>query len=123
VPLKALMLAGTCLWLAQAVILNTGLALPCAALLMPACLAARPTPPGGARGVRGCCARAARWLLLAVASPPVVLVLAAQLLGGSPGSVLWRLAEHAAEWDTLSMQLAFGAYLPCFIVCAAILAA
>jgi hypothetical protein len=123
VPLKALTLAATCLWLAQAVILNTGLALPYAALLVPACLAARPAPPGGALGGRARGTRAARWLLLAAASPPVVVCLASLALGCAPGDVLWRVARHAAEWDTLCAPLAFGAYLPCFLLCAAILAA
>jgi hypothetical protein len=123
VPLKALTLAATCLWLAQGIILNTGLALPYTALLVPACLAARPAPPGGALGGNARAARAARWLLLAAASPPVVVCLAALALECAPGDVLWRVARHAAEWDTLCAALAFGAYLPCFLVCTAILAA
>lgn len=123
VPLKSLMLAATCLWLAQAVILNTGLALPCALLLAPASLAARPAPPGAALSRKGRAARGMRWLLLLAASPPVVVWFAGCALRCSPSDVLWRVACHAAEWDTLCFPLAFGAYLPCILVCAAILSA
>jgi hypothetical protein len=121
--LKALMLAAVTLLLAQATIANTGLAVPCAALLAPACLAARPAPPGVALSLAGRVARAARWGLLVAASPPVLAMLAAHNLGCPPGAVIWRLAEHAAEWDTLCAPLVFGACLPCALLCAAILRA
>jgi len=121
--LKALTLAAVTLILAQAIILNTGLALPCAALLAPACLAARPAPCVASVGLAGRVSRAARWGLLVVASPPALVMLAAHDLGCAPGAVLWRLAEHAAEWDTLCAPLVFGACLPCALLCAAILRA
>ena len=123
IALKALTLAAVTLLLAQVTIANTGLALPCAALLAPACLAARPAPRLAALGPAGRLARAARWGLLIVASPPALAMLAAHDLGCAPGAVVWRLAEHAAEWDTLCAPLVFGACLPCALLCAAILSA
>ncbi len=122
-PLKALALAAIVLALSQALILSPALGLPCAALLVPACLAARPAPPGGAQGAHARSARAARWLLLLAASPPVVLALAAAAMDCAPGEVLWRVAEQSAAWDTLAAPLALRAYLPCFVLLCAILAA
>ena len=121
--LKALTLAAVTLVLAHATIANTGLAMPCAALLAPACLTARPAPPGLALGAAGRLARGARWSLLAIASPLTLAMLAAHALGCGPGEVVWRLAENSAEWQTLGAPLFFGACMPCALLCAMILRA
>ena len=121
--LKSLTLAAVTLVLAHATIANTGLAMPCALLLAPACLTARPAPRGVALGLAGRVARAARWGVWLIASPFALVMLAAYDLGCAPGDAVWRLAKNAAEWDTLCAPLFFGACLPCAMLCTAILRA
>ena len=122
VPLKSLALISTCIWVARAMVVSYGLALPSALLLAPACLAARPSD-SQRRTLRSHAARLLRWALLAAASPPAVLALAAVGLGCRPQQVFWRLAAHTEEWDTLLLPFLCGAYLPCFVLCAAVTAA
>ena len=121
--LKAILLAAVSLLLAQGAIVNTGLTLPCALMLAPACLAAQPAPRAAALSLVGHAARAARWGFVIIASPPVVAMLAAYDIGCTPGEAVWRLAESAAEWGTFAAPLLFGACVPSMLLCATILRA
>ena len=121
--LKAILLSSVSLLLAQGAIVNTGLTLPCALVLAPGCLAAQPAPRAAALSLVGRAARAARWGIVVIASPPVLAMLAAHHIGCTPEEAVWRLAETAAEWDTFATPLLFGACVPCTLLCAAILRA
>jgi len=119
--MKAILLAAVSLLLAKGTIINTGLTLPCALVLAPACLAAQPVPQAAALGLMGRLARAARWGLVIIASPPVFAMLASFDIGCPPREVVWHLAQTAAEWDTLAAPLLFGACLPCTLLCTTIM--
>ena len=121
--LKAIMLAAVSLLLAQGTIINTGLTMPFALALSPACLAAQPDPRATALGRMGHAARAARWGLVIIASPPVLAMLAAYDIACSPDEAIWRFAETAAEWDAQAALLLFGACLPCTLLCTRIMRA
>ena len=116
VPLKILMLLALLLWLARAVAQTYALSLAGALALVPMCLAARPRAPTDSR-----LRTTARWLLLLAASPPVVAFALHSWLGTA--DLLRQLADDWRQWDSLLLPFLFGAYLPCFAVCVALLLA
>ena len=116
VPLKTLMLVALLLWLARALVVCYALSLAGALAMVPMCLAARPRAPTDSRALT-----ASRWLLLLAASPPAVASALHLWLG--TGDLLRTLADDWRQWDSLLLQFLFGAYLPCFAVCVALLLA
>jgi glycosylphosphatidylinositol transamidase len=116
VPLKIIMLLALLLWLARALVVCYALSLAGALFLVPMCLAARPRAPTDSRP-----RTAARWLPLLAASPPVVAFALHTWLGTT--DLLRLLADDWRQWDSLLLPFLFGAYLPCFAVCVALLLA
>ena len=116
VPLKTLMLLALLLWLARALVVCYALSLAGALALVPMCLAARPRVPTDSR-----LRTFARWLPLLAASPPVVGFALHSWLGTA--DLLRLLADDWRQWGSLLLPFLFGAYLPCFAVCVALLLA
>jgi len=115
--LKALMLISLALWLARALVQCYAISLAGALALAPMCLVARPSAAGEGKALRS-----ARWSLLLAASPPVVLHALRALFGSKTlTATLQLLVEEEQQWGTLLLTFLLGAYLPCFLVCSALL--